>query len=215
MRTPIAFSVVTLLTSLVACGANTSPLVEEHEFTSGSYSGLTIGMNKAEAVSAAKILGAKFATPHPCRDFNVSKKNLNDLPTLEVLEGIRVTRASGIYADFYFIDGVASKGSSSPGADFASFANTGDGLEAVRQKLVALLTANPDLMAHAILRNQGNNTLSLDDESDSAQANFDRTTVGYSRRHRSSLLEQHTPSASNKAHCQGSSIDAPGSELNS
>ena len=88
-----------LLTPLLSLCALTGGC--SREISTGSPSGLAIGMNKADAFLAARNLGAHLATAMPCGDV-VRKGNFNGMPWLDRAEGIRVAEVDGRYTQAYF-----------------------------------------------------------------------------------------------------------------
>lgn len=158
-RVSAAFAFVVWLVS--ACGSNTSPFVEQREVTAGSLGALSIGMTSEVALSAARTMGASLVAPIPCADFRVTQSNLADLPPLSSLEGLRVTDYKGLFADVYFADGRVSRLVASPGFGAIGL-NQGDDLQVARAKITSNLQAHDDLMAHAIVDHNRQDTVSLD-----------------------------------------------------
>jgi hypothetical protein len=133
------------------------------EISTGSFNGLAIGMNKADAFLAARNLGGHLATAIPCGDV-VRKDNLNGMPWLDRAEGIRVAEFSGRYTQAYFSVGRVASVESSPNLDsaLASLFIIGDDLNTVRQKVTSTLGSRSNMYAHPIIHHDVLGSIDLD-----------------------------------------------------
>ena len=162
-------TLLVLMLSLTGCGGADWPFVEQHEVTTGSFNGLTIGMSRHDTLAVATRLGAKVISPIPCIPFRISKANLAQMPVFRGVDGIRITYAQSAFENVYFSGGSVSSVERSPGASDLPPISVGTTVQSVREGLVSELRANSALVVTPIVGKGTADVLALNDISTAAE----------------------------------------------
>jgi hypothetical protein len=133
------------------------------EITAGTFDGLTIGMNKTDALLAARKLGATLATAIPC-GYVVRRDNLDQLPWLDSAEGVRVMQSGRQSIDAYFSGDRIDRVYAGPKADqdFARLFSIGDDRNTVRIAVRNAISTRANTYAHPIIQQDAAASVHLD-----------------------------------------------------
>jgi hypothetical protein len=160
MSASTAQRVMFLASTFLLCGLTGC---YHREVTSGSFHGLTIGMNKADAFVAARNLGATLASAIPCGNV-VRRDSVDEIQWLDDAEGVRVTESGGQFIDAYFSGDRVVRIYFSPNADedFARLFARGDDRSTVRLKVSNVVSTRANTYAHPIIQHDALDSIHLD-----------------------------------------------------
>jgi hypothetical protein len=133
------------------------------EISSGSFHGLTIGMDKPSAFLAARNLGATMAFAIPCGNV-VRRDNADQVQWLDDAEGVRVMESGKQFIDTYFSGDRIVRIYVPPNADenFARLFATGDDRSTARLAVHKAITTRANTYAHPIIEHDALDSVHLD-----------------------------------------------------